>query len=130
MTKTTLLLGFIFLSLITFQACEKNIGTESGKTNSLYVAETDCTGLTPTYAKDIKSIFDAKCATAGCHGANNPAHGLNLSTFETAKKDFNAHTFLCSINQEAGCDKMPQKGDKLPIMDIKRITCWAKNGFN
>jgi hypothetical protein len=125
--KKTILLSCVICAFYTlFNACKK----ESASTaNSDYINKTDCTGSTPTYTKDIKPIFDAKCATSGCHGAINPAHALNLTTFELSKRDFNAHAFLCSINQDAGCDKMPQSGSKLAADDIKKITCWAKNGF-
>ncbi len=33
-----------------------------------------------TYAADIKPLIDANCL--GCHGANRPSGGLNLSTLE------------------------------------------------
>jgi hypothetical protein len=36
---------------------------------------------------------------------------------------------LCSINQDAGCTKMPEGLAKLSAADIKKITCWSKNGF-
>ncbi len=128
MKKMFFMLCFFTSLYVVFQACKKE-EAESGKTNSDYTSAADCTGSTPTYTKDIKPIFDAKCATSGCHAAVNPAHGLNLTTYEVSKRDFNAHAFLCSINQDSGCDKMPQGGSKLAADDIKKITCWSKNGF-
>jgi hypothetical protein len=129
MKKTTLFLGFLFSLYLVFIACKKEKPTEIGKANSIYINAADCTGLSPTFTKDIKPIFDAKCATSGCHGAVNPAHGLNLSTYELSKRDFNVHAFICSITQDVGCSKMPQGGVKLADADIKKITCWAKNNF-
>jgi hypothetical protein len=127
MKKTILFFSFIFSIYTIFTACKKE--TAASNRNSDYTNAANCTGVTPTYTKDIKSIFDAQCASSGCHAAINPAHALNLSTFETSKRDFDAHAFLCSINQDAGCDKMPIGRSKLSADDIKKITCWAKNGY-
>ncbi len=124
----------IFFSLflcsfyMLFQACKKTT-VDDGQPNSVYISAADCTGSTPTYTVDVKPIFDAKCATSGCHGATNPAHNLNLSTYATSKSDFNLHALLCSINQDGTCSKMPNNGTKLAAADIKKITCWAKNNF-
>lgn len=129
MKKTILMFSFFLSLYVVFQACKKEVVAETGKANSVYISATDCTGSTPTYTKDIKPIFDARCATSGCHAAVNPAHNLNLSTYELSKRDFNVHALLCAINQDAGCEKMPQTGSKLAADDIKKITCWAKNSF-
>jgi hypothetical protein len=129
MKKTTLFLVFLFSLYLVFNACKKETPAETGKANSVYTNAADCTGLTPTYSKDIKPILDAKCATSGCHSAVNPPHGLNLTTYEVTKRDFDVHAFICSITQDAGCSKMPNNGTKLADADIKKITCWAKNGF-
>lgn len=110
-------------------ACSKSDDDDGGKTNAEYISATDCTGTSPTYTADIKPILDAKCASSGCHGGSAPAHGLNLSTYELTKRDFNVHALICSIKQDSGCDAMPQGGSKLGDGDIKKIICWAKNGF-
>jgi hypothetical protein len=127
MKKTLFILGFSISMFIFFQACKKEVA--AGTTNADYLAKTDCTGSTPTYAKNIKTIFDTKCATSGCHSETSAAHGLDLSSYEKSKSLFNVHAMLCSINQDSGCDKMPKGLAKLPDADIKTITCWAKNGF-
>jgi hypothetical protein len=129
MKKTIVTLSFFFSLYLVFNACKKTTEVESGKPNSTYISAMDCTGSTPTYIKDVKTLFDTKCATSGCHGATNPAHGLNLTTYELSKRDFNVHAFLCSINQDAGCSKMPQGSSKMSADEIKKITCWAKNSF-
>jgi hypothetical protein len=125
---------FLSLTLIFFffiLACSKkdDTDTNTAKTNAEYISAADCMGVSPKYTTDIKAIFDAKCASAGCHGGSAPAHGLSLATYDLAKRDFNVHALLCSINQDANCSKMPRGGAKLSADEIKKITCWAKNGF-
>jgi hypothetical protein len=127
MKKTLFALSFLCSFYVIFEACKKE--DAGGTTNADYMAATECTASTSKYTTDVKPIYDAKCATAGCHGATNPAHGLNLSTFDGSKNGFGAHATLCSINWGSGCDKMPQTGSKLSADEIKKITCWAKNGF-
>jgi hypothetical protein len=128
MKKTLFALCFLSSLYVLFEACKKE-ESSSGTSNSDYLAKADCTGVTPTYTKDVKPIYDARCATAGCHGATNPAHNLNLSTYATAKSGFDAHATLCAINWGSGCDKMPTSGSQLSADEIKKITCWAKTGF-
>ena len=128
MKKTLFVFSCLTAFYLVFESCKKEEGAE-GTSNSDYMASTDCTGTTATYTAAVKPIYDAKCATAGCHGATNPAHGLNLSTYELAKSGFSAHATLCAINWGSGCDKMPNNGTKLSADEIKKITCWAKNNF-
>jgi hypothetical protein len=108
-------------------SCKKEAA--AGVTNADYLAKADCTSYTPTYAKNIKIIFDTKCATSGCHSETSASHGIDLSSFDKSKLHFNSHNLICSISQESDCIKMPRTGTKLPDADIKSITCWAKNGF-
>ena len=129
MKKILFIVGYSASLYLAFQACKKTETVDGGAANSTYISAADCTGSTPTYTSNIKPIFDSKCATSGCHVGAAAAHGLDLSNYATAKSQFNVHAFLCSINQDSGCDKMPNNGAKLPATDIKSITCWAKNGF-
>ena len=131
MKKILFIVGYSAGLYLTFQACKKTETVDSGggAANSTYINAADCTGSTPTYTSNIKPIFDSKCATSGCHVGAAAAHGLDLSSYATSKSQFNVHAFLCAINQDAGCSKMPKTGSKLPAAEIKSITCWAKNGF-
>ena len=130
MKKMLFIVGYSASLYVAFQACKKTETVVGNSTaNSTYINAADCTGSTLTYTSNIKPIFDSKCATSGCHIGASAAHGLDLSTYDKAKSQFNVHAFLCAINQDAGCSKMPETGSKLPAADIKSITCWAKNGF-
>jgi hypothetical protein len=136
-TRFMLQIGATILlaSMLVFNSCEKeddDDGAGTGFTNADYLNRADCTGIdvaNNTYTKSIKAIFDASCATSGCHAAKNPAHGLNLSTYASSKSQFNDHSLLCAINWESSCSRMPTNGTKLSASDINKITCWAKNGF-
>ncbi len=88
----------------------------------------DCTGVTATYTTDVKPIFDASCATAGCHDSNTKAHGLDLSTYVGSKEGAINHEVVCSIEQNSGCDPMPEGGDKLSDAQIKKVRCWIQSG--
>lgn len=44
----------------------------------------DCAGVSPTYTSEIAAIFNASCATVGCHIGAFPADGLDLSKYATA----------------------------------------------
>jgi len=88
----------------------------------------DCTGVTPTYTNDISKIFNASCATTGCHSAVFPASGINLSTYATSKSASVNGKVLQSVKHSSGVSQMPQGSAKLPDASIKLIECWIKNG--
>jgi hypothetical protein len=45
----------------------------------------DCATTTPKYTTEIKPIYDASCATAGCHNATAKAADIDLSTYAASK---------------------------------------------
>ncbi|PHN05083.1 hypothetical protein [Flavilitoribacter nigricans] len=88
----------------------------------------DCSGLTPTYTENIKSIIDANCATSGCHNATARQNGIDLSTYSLVVSESNRDRFLGSIQQISGYDAMPQGRSKLSDANIQLISCWIENG--
>ncbi|MBK8145648.1 MAG: hypothetical protein IPK62_11965 [Bacteroidetes bacterium] len=60
----------------------------------------DCTGLTPTYDLNVKSLMDTHCATAGCHSAANKADGKDLSTYASTKSAASNTSFWVVLNTE------------------------------
>lgn len=102
---------------------------DSAESNARYLADTDCSGNTPTYTADVAPILNARCATTGCHTALTASHGLNLNGYQVVKTTFDQHKILCSINHGSECNAMPRSSAKLSEADIITITCWAKNGF-
>ncbi len=91
------------------------------------VAE-DCSGVTPTYNKDIKPIFDKSCATADCHDKTKPAEGIDLSSYSAAKSHTTTDNLVGSIQHLSGYKAMPQDESKLSASDIKLVACWVQNG--
>jgi mono/diheme cytochrome c family protein len=88
----------------------------------------DCTGLTPTYEKDIKAIMDKSCATVGCHDSKTASKKIDLSNYGQVKGHTVHDNFLGSIEHLKGYEAMPKKADKLADAQIKLIACWIKNG--
>jgi hypothetical protein len=110
---------FSVLVLVVFVliSCSKDTATN-----------TDCTGVTPTYTADIAPVFNASCATVGCHSANFPAEGIDLSSYEKSKSNSLNGKVLASIKHQSGVKTMPQGEAKLSDDIIKKVECWIKNG--
>lgn len=89
----------------------------------------DCTGVTPTYEANIKTIMNNSCATSGCHSASSKRDGIDLSTYALVKSEAAKDKFLGSIEHLSGYEAMPQGGSKLSDDNIKLISCWIDNGM-
>jgi cytochrome c553 len=111
--------SIVFAVLVTVMAlsCKKDA-----------ITTVDCTGVAPTYTSAVKAILDAKCATSGCHGASNPADGLDYSSYTAAKTNGAKDAFRGSIQQLSGYTAMPKGSSKLSDADIKTLNCWVQNG--
>lgn len=105
-----------FILYFGIQACTKDTTTTSYS----------CTGVTPTYTNDIKAIYDASCASSGCHGANGAA-GIQLNTYTNCKMANDARILGC-IEHAAGYNAMPQGSAKLSDTQIQKVYCWIQNG--
>lgn len=112
------ILSLTFVSFVLLLSCGKDD-----------TSTTDCNGITPTYTADIAPIYNASCATAGCHGGSFPAEGIDLSNYSKAKSEsLNNDDVLKSIKHASGVKAMPQGAAKLSDDKIKLIECWIKNG--
>lgn len=89
----------------------------------------DCTGVTPTYTANVKSILDANCATSGCHSSSSKRAGYDLSSYTTSKSAAGNDAFLGAVRHLSGYSKMPRGGSKLSDADIKTLSCWVQNGM-
>ena len=88
----------------------------------------DCTGVTPTYTADVKTILDAHCASSGCHSASSHAKGIDLSSYTAAKNESGNDNFMGSIQHASGYNAMPQGASQLDDATIKTLSCWVQNG--
>ena len=106
------------ITVLVVSACKKTEATTAF----------DCTGVTPIYTADIKSIFDASCALSGCHDAGTKEQGYDLSNYAGAKAASSKAALLGSIEHLSGYDAMPKGSGKLSDDKIKKISCWLDNG--
>ncbi len=88
----------------------------------------DCTGLTPTYTKDVKPLMDTYCATSGCHSASSKADGKDYSSYTVVKTNSSSNAFMGSMQHLSGYNAMPKGSSKLSDTQLKTISCWINNG--
>lgn len=79
---------------------------------------------TVTYEADIKTIVQNSCLT--CHGAVNPAAGLNLSTYLLVKDATQNGSLIQRINDASS--PMPQSG-LLPAEQRALFDKWVQDGY-
>jgi hypothetical protein len=116
MSRLKLPLG-LAIGMIAFFAC----GKEDEKTY-------DCSGLTPTYTADIKTVMDNTCALSGCHDAVTKSEGYDLSNYAGVKSAAGNEAFLGSMEHKSSFSAMPQSGSKLSESTLQKIYCWIENG--
>ncbi len=114
MKKLVLSLFVISIVASTLFSCDK------------YQKGYDCTGQTPTYNNDIKAIYDANCATSGCHDPYSQAAGIDLSSYQTSIAANNDRILGC-VEHSSGFSAMPKNAGKLTDTQIKKLYCWMQN---
>ena len=89
----------------------------------------DCTGVTPTYTKDVKPILDSYCAmpNMGCHGASGES-SIKLGDYAGASSASKKKSFMGSIEHLNLYQNMPKGGVKMPDAQIHVLSCWVENG--
>ncbi len=90
--------------------------------------KTDCSGSAYTYAANIKPILNESCN--GCHGPVKKRGGLDFTIDEVLYSEARSGKLVCAINQNKGCEAMPQYNPKLSDDKIKMIECWVNSGMN
>ncbi len=84
------------------------------------------TTTTLTYSKDVSKIIDLNCA--GCHNAERPAGGINLTTYENVKEQSVNGKLIPAIQHAEGVESMPRKSPKLDDVYIQTIVNWVATG--
>ena len=79
-----------------------------------------------TYSRDVSKIIDFNCA--GCHNAERPAGGINLTTFENVKEQSINGKLIPAIQHAEGVKSMPRKSPKLDDVYIQTIVNWVATG--
>jgi mono/diheme cytochrome c family protein len=80
----------------------------------------------PTYAKNIKPIFDANCVS--CHSQLGTGQYPNLEVYSEVKDGCENGNVICRIDQTCGGDVMPPAG-RMPQKTIDLIKLWKSQGY-
>ncbi len=107
----------IIVIMMVIMSCSKDEATN-----------VDCTGVAPTYIKDIAPIMNLSCAVSGCHTGIFPADGLDLSTYIKVKSASLNGKVLQSIKHQSGAKAMPRDAAKLSVDKITKVECWIQSG--
>ncbi|MFN8276984.1 MAG: hypothetical protein U0T84_05840 [Chitinophagales bacterium] len=86
-----------------------------------------CDSTKVSYARDVKGIFDARCATSGCHDAATNESGVNLSDYAGSKTGVESRNAICNM-QASSCSQMPPD-QKLSDSIINVVVAWKNNGY-
>lgn len=92
----------------------------------------------PSFAGDIMPIFEARCATAGCHTTETHQHNLAFEPLDVAHENARIRSnpanpptsFLVQIlrGPVAGFPRMPLGQPPLTENQIRTITNWIADG--
>lgn len=93
---------------------------------NLICEEQNCDIINISYGNMIAKTMNTFCV--GCHGANNPSAGINLTNYAGMAAIAANGKLMGSITHAAGFKAMPQ-GGKLPSCEIKQIQKWVAMGF-
>ena len=109
-----------------------NISITSNATSSGTTVAVSGTGIVTSianYYDEVEPIITPNCVnTVGCHSASDSSGGVNLSTYELVKLDFQDMSASGSMSQiENGF--MPQGAPKLSDADISILQNWIDNDY-
>lgn len=87
-----------------------------------------CDTTNVTYSGSVAPLMSTYCT--GCHGANSPSAGIDLSSYTALKSylDASEATFYSSIIQDGQASAMPQGGSKMTDCNIRKIKIWLDAG--
>lgn len=105
---------------ITQGAKEVNCNTSTGGTGAIPA------GTVVSFTSHVKPIIDMACT--GCHNANSPSAGVNLSGYANVKTHGASGKLIGTITYAAGFLGMPQ-GYKLTDCQIAAISAWVDQGM-
>lgn len=113
--KKLLIISILTLSVAVMTGCYYD--TEE----LLYPGGVSCSGVAPSFSKDVQPIFQTKCSLSGCHNTGATNTGGALTNYTEIK----AKAAPCKTSVLNG--SMP-KGLTLTADQIKIISCWVDNG--
>lgn len=100
---------------------------EQGAKNNACSDTSSCDTLNMGFAAKIQPIIQANCV--GCHGANNPSAGINLTTLAGVRAVATNGRLVGSISKQAGFVPMPPAGNGLSSCHINQVKAWINQGM-
>lgn len=119
--KALIAAALVFSLTLFFSNCDKKVGMREGTTPPPAASFCD----TITYAKHIKPIIDANCATPGCHVQGGTGNG-DLTTYSGVSAKVQSGSFKNRVF-DSPSNPMPQSG-MLPQNQLNIIKCWLDKG--
>ena len=98
---------------------------QQGAKNNSCEDVANCISTNMSFKTNISPIIDTNCK--GCHNANNPSGGIDLSTFDNVKKYADSGVLVGVITQAPNYIAMPV-GSKLSQCNIDKIKSWIADG--
>lgn len=123
-------------------------GGDSGSGGTNLFEDVDCNNVDSTFSTQVKPIFDASCATTGCHTGSNPAGDVQLDAQNTESlstigsvvtsgpgfNGINVHQsliLLTALASDAGGEADDHTGGAVFSSvddDLEKIYCWLEDG--
>lgn len=100
---------------------------EQGAKNNACRDTSACDTLNLSFATHIQPMMQANCV--GCHGANNPSAGINLSTLSGVRTVATNGKLVGAVSKQAGFVPMPPAGNGLSSCHINQIKSWINQGM-
>lgn len=119
--KKIFLAVLVLYILAVLTSCENNHVEEALPEGAI----NPCDTAVAKFNTEIIPIFNAKCATSGCHdGSNDPDMTTNI--FANLETSITTGTFKTKVLDERS---MPQLGSpELTNNEFLKIKCWFENG--
>lgn len=100
---------------------------EQGAKNNACRDTSACDTLNMGFAADIQPMMQSFCI--GCHGANNPSAGINLSTLAGVQAVANNGRLVGAVAKVQGYVPMPPAGNGLSTCQVNQIKAWINQGM-
>ena len=103
---------------------EEELYPDNGNSNT-------CDTTNVLYSTTVKSILDAKCNSAACHGGTSNPSGIPLDNYAGVKAylDADKATFISSIIQDGNASNMPKGDAKMSDCNNNSIKAWINKGY-
>jgi len=117
----------VLLVVILLISCDDNLNLPSDE---------DIPSTNVSYNKHIQPIFNARCATSGCHDDQTKAAGLSLTSYQSTTASYifvfpgnpDASLLVLSVEGRSQYPMPPPGRPPLTQKQIKAIRTWVAEG--